>query len=64
LDLISPENWKHQNERQEIDELIEKRNKARKNGDFKEADRIREKLDSMGIILEDRKEGTIWKYKD
>ncbi len=64
-ELEEPESRKTAgNERQEIDELIEKRNKARKNGDFKEADRIREKLDSMGIILEDRKEGTIWKYKD
>jgi cysteinyl-tRNA synthetase len=53
-----------ENEGEEIEELIEQRNNARKNGNFKEADRIREKLDSMGIILEDRKEGTIWKYKD
>ncbi len=53
-----------ENEKEEIEGLIEQRNNARKNKDFKEADRIREKLDSMGIILEDRKEGTIWKYKN
>jgi cysteinyl-tRNA synthetase len=46
-----------------IEELIEKRNKARKNGDFKEADSIRKELEDNGIILEDTKEGTIWRRK-
>jgi cysteinyl-tRNA synthetase len=49
---------------QEIEVMIEKRNLARKDRDFAEADRIRDELLSRGIVLEDRKEGTIWKVKD
>jgi cysteinyl-tRNA synthetase len=49
---------------QEIEAMIEKRNQARKDRDFAEADRIRDELLSKGILLEDRKEGTIWKSKD
>jgi len=44
--------------------LIEARNSARKAKNFKEADRIRDKLKEMGIELEDRKDGnTIWRVK-
>jgi cysteinyl-tRNA synthetase len=49
---------------QQIEEMIKKRENARKDRDFMEADRIRDELLSRGIILEDRKEGTIWKKKD
>ena len=45
----------------EIEELIIMRNEVRKNRDFARADEIRKKLKSFGIILYDRKEGTIWK---
>ncbi|MDP8230657.1 MAG: cysteine--tRNA ligase [Candidatus Gorgyraea atricola] len=45
----------------EVKKLIEERNKARKEKDFKAADKIREKLDKMGIILEDQKDGTTWR---
>jgi cysteinyl-tRNA synthetase len=45
-----------------IDELIERRLTARKNKDFKEADRIRDELASQGVILEDRPDGrTEWR---
>ena len=47
----------------EIDELILARNDARDNKDWKKADEIRAKLDSMGIVLEDTETGTIWKHK-
>ncbi len=47
----------------EIEELIVKRNEARKNKDFEEADKIRNYLMEKGIELEDRKEGTIWKVR-
>ncbi len=47
----------------EIEELIDKRNQARKDKNFDEADRIRDFLMEKGIELEDRKEGTIWKVK-
>jgi cysteinyl-tRNA synthetase len=41
--------------------LIELRAAARKNKDFATADRIRDSLSGMGIILEDRKGGTHWR---
>ncbi|MFH1854447.1 MAG: cysteine--tRNA ligase [Candidatus Omnitrophota bacterium] len=47
----------------EIKDLIVLRNKAREKKDFKEADRIREKLREAGIILEDQKKGTSWRLK-
>jgi len=47
----------------EIENLISLRNVARKNKDFKEADRIRKELEGKGIILEDTKDGTIRRKK-
>ena len=44
-----------------IEELIEKRTAAKKNKDFAEADRIRDELSSMGIVIEDTREGVKWK---
>ncbi|MBL6685912.1 MAG: cysteine--tRNA ligase [Methylophilaceae bacterium] len=46
-----------------IDELIKKRNDAKKYKNYNEADSIRDKLLSQGIILEDNAEGTIWRKK-
>lgn len=45
----------------EVEELIEQRQNARKSKDFARADEIRDKLTSMGIILEDTREGVKWK---
>ena len=45
----------------EIEELIQERQDARKNKDFAKADEIRDKLLSMGIVLEDTREGVKWK---
>ncbi|MDB9744563.1 cysteine--tRNA ligase [Pelagibacteraceae bacterium] len=44
---------------QKINERLE----AKKRGDFKSADEIRNELLDKGIIIEDQKEKTIWKYK-
>ena len=44
----------------EVEELIAKRTKARKEKNFKEADAIRDKLKEMGIILEDTPQGVKW----
>jgi len=45
-----------------IDELVAQRLAARKNKDFKEADRIRDELAAQGVVLEDRPGGrTEWR---
>ena len=48
---------------EEIEALIVKRTEARKSRDFAEADRIRDELESRGILLEDSPDGTIWKRR-
>ncbi|MDR1538361.1 MAG: cysteine--tRNA ligase [Clostridiales bacterium] len=47
----------------EIDELVRKRQEARKNKDYKTADAIRDELSKRGIALEDRADGVRWTYK-
>ncbi|MHB1275530.1 MAG: cysteine--tRNA ligase [Candidatus Humimicrobiaceae bacterium] len=47
----------------EIGKLVNERNDARKNKDFKKSDEIRNTLLAAGIILDDRKEGTIWRFQ-
>lgn len=47
----------------DIEKLIEERQTARKNRDFKKADQIRDLLLEKGIILEDTREGVRWKRK-
>ena len=42
---------------------IDERAKAKKSGDFSLADKIRDELSSQGILIEDKKEKTIWKLK-
>jgi cysteinyl-tRNA synthetase len=41
--------------------LIDLRNEARKSKNFAMSDQIRERLTKLGITLEDRKEGTLWR---
>ena len=48
-------------EKEEIERLINQRNEARRNKDFKLADQIRDKLKSKGIEIEDTKNRTIWR---
>lgn len=45
----------------EIEQLIEERQQARKDRNFKRADEIRDLLTNKGIILEDTREGVRWK---
>lgn len=44
----------------EIEALIEKRQEARKNKDWAAADKIRDDLKAMGIILKDTPQGVTW----
>ena len=46
---------------EEIEKLIEEREKAKKEKNYSLADEIRKKLLDMGIILEDTRQGTKWK---
>lgn len=46
---------------EEIEQMIEDRQKARKEKNFQKADEIRNKLLNMGIVLEDTREGVKWK---
>ncbi len=49
--------------RNTIDALIEERLVARQNKDWGRADKIRETLSDMGIEIEDKPEGTVWRKK-
>ena len=48
---------------EKIECLINDRNRARKNKDWARADKCRDELTQMGVILEDTPEGTEWKIK-
>lgn len=47
----------------EVEELIAKRNEARKNKDFEVADKIRDQLNAMGIEIKDEGEKTVWRQR-
>jgi len=48
----------------QIENLIQKRNQARINKDFQEADKIRDILDKLDVVLEDNPDGTTsWRFK-
>ena len=47
----------------EIKQKINERNLARKNKDYKEADKIRNELLDKGVLIEDKDDTTIWKFK-
>ena len=49
--------------RNQIEELILKRDKAKKNKDYEEADKIREELLNLGIEIKDTSNGTVWNLK-
>jgi cysteinyl-tRNA synthetase len=46
-----------------IDSLVYLRQEARRLRDFREADRLRDELARMGVILEDTRDGTTWKLQ-
>ncbi len=63
------ENWQqYKKDKASINETdilnkIELRNKARKNKDYEESDRIRNELLDKGVLIEDKDGKTIWKFK-
>lgn len=48
---------------EKVEALIAARLTARANKDFAEADRLRDEIDAMGVVLKDSREGTTWKAK-
>jgi len=62
LNLLKSEDMSNDKSK-EIEEMIEKRQAARKRKDFKEADAIRDALMDMGVVLEDRHDGVRWSFK-
>ena len=53
-----------EDEKQKIDELIRNREQFRKEKQFEDADKIRDKLNKMNIELIDHREKTIWMRKE
>jgi cysteinyl-tRNA synthetase len=47
-------------DKQEVDRLVAERTAARARKDWKESDRIRDKLAKMGVVVKDTKDGTTW----
>jgi cysteinyl-tRNA synthetase len=48
---------------QQVEQWLAERNQARKEKNWPEADRIRQRLQQQGILLEDTPGGTVWKVK-
>lgn len=71
LDFIQPHPAPHHHiSETDVVRLITQRDKARKQGNFKEADQIRHRLKAQGVLLVDEKHAngksckTTWKYID
>ena len=47
----------------ELDELVRRREQARADRDWAEADRLRDELAAAGVVLEDTPQGTRWKRR-
>ncbi len=50
--------------RELVNLIVEIRSEARAARDFARADRIRDALQRLGIVLEDRPDGTRWSFKE
>ena len=60
--LAEPEREKAMEVRPFVDLLVELRQDLRRNKQYQLADRIRQQLAELGITLEDRPEGTVWRF--
>ena len=46
-----------------VESLVNRRQEARKLRDFAEADRLRDELTGLGVLMEDTPAGTTWKLR-
>ncbi|HZK10341.1 MAG TPA: cysteine--tRNA ligase [Clostridia bacterium] len=46
--------------KEEIQDLVDQRSKAKADKDYGKADKLRDKLEAMGVSIKDSKEGTTW----
>jgi cysteinyl-tRNA synthetase len=46
-----------------VESLVNRRQEARKQRDFAEADRLRDELTRLGVLMEDTPAGTTWKLR-
>jgi len=46
-----------------VDIVIEQRSEARREKDFAKADNLRKRIENLGIVLEDKRDGTLWRWK-
>lgn len=64
LSLLEEENINiSEKDKEKIESMIERRKIAKKEKNYELADKIRNELNNMGIILKDTKEGTIYEVK-
>ena len=49
---------------EQIEDLIQQRQDAKKAKEFAKADKIRQSLLDQGVVLEDTRQGTIWRRAD
>ena len=49
---------------EQIADLIQQRQDAKKAKEFAQADEIRQSLLEQGVVLEDTRQGTIWRRAD
>jgi cysteinyl-tRNA synthetase len=48
----------------DVDEMIARRETARAERNFQEADRIRDELAELGVLIEDSADGTRWRFNN
>jgi cysteinyl-tRNA synthetase len=47
----------------DLQQMLDKRNDLRAKKQWAAADKIRAELAELGIILEDKPQGTVWRYR-
>lgn len=62
-DVLQVMDFKKQIDDRQINELIQKREKARQTGLWQEADFLRNQLAGLGVDVLDSQQGTIWRFK-